>query len=528
VAGTTAGATINVLQSPYPVQDEKFTILWTSDIEHSETFTFRNSPDSSGQQLPTGAGAVDLYAYTQSVCEWLQMNPELYRDFIITAATDIITITARQLNVIAFSFSGVSCNGITISNVDGGTLKELRPNFKVLLEIYERSSAGVDTFIGLKSGSPDNDGYVLFDIANQIRNNYNPVPVWPQSSILIERPELLKQFYCRTAESYGSDPVTYAMTTHSLFKGLYGGAGKLKIGSLNNSSLTLLEDHVVNRQRFLTFHPAAKTVDINQPEKLSWYNYGNSFGTIKTKVTALYTDGSERINTESFTSYTGKLYEFLLTPSKLNSWYTWTWVPNHTIYAFKFQILNGSDTPLTEERIYTIDNLPYQENRYFVFLNSLGGFDTLRCTGVFEKNPEYKRNQVTKLLNFDFTHSSPEVVDININESQNYKASTGWLALSGVSGKQMADYLRELFLSPAVWQFTTAGLERIKITSGDVLIDNDNMNLYSLNFEYRKSFSDNLYSPSADDSMNADNAFFGLGFSDGWALNINTQILNNT
>ena len=529
VAGVLASATINVLQSPYPSADQKFTIVWTSDIDHSVTFTFKDTPDNSGLQLPTGAGAIDLYQYTAAVSSWLQKNHEFYRDFIIQWNNDdLIYITARDKNITDFDFTDVSSPRTTFSNIVDGTLKELRPNFKILLEIYQRSSAGVDTFIGLKSGAPDDDGNVLFDVSNQIRPLLSPTPSWPQSSIIQERTDFLNQFYCRAAEYYGSDPVTYAMTNYGCFRAIYGGAGKRKIGSLNSQGLTFFDEHVVTRQRFLTFQPLVKTVDIYQPEKYFWYNYGNSGGTIKTKITAIYSDSYTYSFIDSYSSTLGKIYELNFTFDKLHNNYNWPIVTNHTIIGFKFQILNSTDTPISEERIIMLDNIPYQDNRYFMFLNSPGGYDTLRCIGPAEKYGDYDRGVIIKLLSYNFTQSSPNVVDNEILEAQRYIVNTGWLSLSGVSGKFMADYLRELFLSPAIYQFTTDGIERIKILSGDVLLHKSNTNLYALTFEYYKSFKDNLFSPSADDSMNADNAFFGPGWGPGFINNINTQILNNS
>jgi hypothetical protein len=532
-AGVNALAVITVLSSPYPVQDETLTFSWSSDISHSVTFTFKDQPDESGLQLPTRLILMNLQQYVAYLVLWFGKNQEIYKDFIIAQDDDDIRFTSRLKNVTSLTVTVTNCDGVTLASLTAGTLRQLRANFKAILEIYERDQAGTDTYLGTKSASPDDDGIILFDIANQIRPRLATSPTWPQSQFVYERADLVKNHYVRVAESYGDDPVIYGMSTQGLFNSIFGGAGKLKIASLNAQNLSLYDEHIVTRQRFLTFHPIVKVVDRYQPEKLYWYNYGSSYGTLKTKLTAIYTDGSTHEEIALFPiaympTLPGKVYEFRMSPDKLMTEYAWPPVTGHSICGFKLQILNGSNTPVSEERTYYIDNLPYQENRYFLFLNSLGGFDTLRCVGKFEKSGTYNRTEAIQMLSYNYTPSATEVTDLDITEAQIFKASTGWLSLTGVSGKQMADYLRELFLSPMVFQFTTAGLERIKITSGEVLIHSDNQQLYSLVFEYRKSFSDNLYAPSADDSMNADNAFFGTGWGVGFQQNINMQILNNT
>ncbi len=532
-SGVNALAVITVLSNPYPAADETITFSWTSDIDHSVTFTFKSGPDNSGVQLPVRLILMNMQQYVAYLILWLNKNQEIFKDFVIAQDDDDLRFTSRLKNVTSFAVTVSDCDGVTLASLTPGTIRQLRPNFKVALELYERDQAGTDTYLGTKSASPDDNGIVLFDIANQIRPRLAPTPTWPQSQFVLERADLVKQHYVRVAESYGDDPVTYGMATQGLFRSIFGGAGKLKIAALNAQNISFYDEHVVTRQRFLTFHPLIKVVDWYQPEKLYWYNYGSSYGTLKTKLTAIYTNGSTHEEISLFpVAYMptdpGKVYEFRMSPDKLLTEYAWPAVTGHSICGFKFQILNGSNTPVSEERIYYIDNLPYQENRYFLFLNSPGGFDTLRCVGVAEKSGNYERKEAVRQLSYNYTPSSSEVTDIDIREAQKFKASTGWLSLTGASGKQMADYLRELFLSPVVYQFTTAGLERIQIISRDVLLHSTNQGLFSIVFEYRKSFSDNLYAPSADDSMNADNAFFGTGWGIGFQQNINTQILNTT
>lgn len=526
-------ADMDITFNDFPDVDEIWALEYDGDEHITITFTFKTSPDNSGIQLPRQNSGESMASYVARVCTAIRKNSQLFKDFdIAVSGPASINFFSRQMNI--YNLDSDDSTNISVTITASGAKKTYRPNFKAIMDIYEiNGTTGDYTALGSKSASPDENGHMLFDVAEQLRPRFSPDFTFNMPAVSIVRSDMVKKFELRLAESYGSVPVIQATNVIAQCPAIYGGVANQKLGLLNSQSLSLYADHIENQMRFLTFHPNYKKVDKTQIERLYFYNYTGA-STLKIKVTAMYTGLQEDSYYNSITATASKVLELNTSVNMLYSLKTWATYTDSLIYAFKVQLFSTADIAVSEERVYEIDSLHYTENKYFIFLNSLGGFDTLRCMGDIEKSANYQRVDAIKILDASFTNKSPQYIDYNISEVQTYKARTGWLSLTHESGRTMADYLRELFLSPIIYQITNDGPERIKITSGDVFIQQSEQNLHAIGFEYRKTFTDEVFSPASDDPFSSQNTFFGTGFGSGFVvppyiqnnINANTNMLN--
>jgi hypothetical protein len=143
---------------------------------------------------------------------------------------------------------------------------------------------------------------------------------------------------------------------------------------------------------------------------------------------------------------------------------------------------------ISEIRTYYMDYTTCENPRYFLFLNSLGGYDTLRTTGNQEDTLEYDRVSISKILSIDFTETNHETATGFVSESMFYKANTGWRTREEVS------WLRDFFLSKQVFLLNVNKLVPVVVTTTQARHRIDKENLYFLEFEYRRSYTSQYYS----------------------------------
>ena len=139
----------------------------------------------------------------------------------------------------------------------------------------------------------------------------------------------------------------------------------------------------------------------------------------------------------------------------------------------------------TGSRTYRLDDSP--RHRQYIFLNSLGQWDTLSCTGPLSSKASVERTVATRLLPPDYDpQDGPESVAA-VTLDGRLTVSTGQ-----VSPGELA-YLRELLLSTDVYEVAGDGLRKIRLTTKDLLDYQDDAGADGFSFEYAYCFDTNLY-----------------------------------
>lgn len=129
----------------------------------------------------------------------------------------------------------------------------------------------------------------------------------------------------------------------------------------------------------------------------------------------------------------------------------------------------------------------YEKVRYFLFRNSLGGFDTLRITGDVTDGIEFERTDISKVLGEDFTEQNHQQATGDVKEIKTYQANTGWKSEEAVS------WIRDFLLSKQAYQMIAGKLVPILITSSNAMQRADRQDLFSISFEYRRAFKNEFY-----------------------------------
>ena len=81
---------------------------------------------------------------------------------------------------------------------------------------------------------------------------------------------------------------------------------------------------------------------------------------------------------------------------------------------------------ISEIRRYVIDRKHYDHPRYFIFKNSICGYDVLRTTGDAQKDVNIDRTIVESPLPYNFTLKNHKSKLVQAIGTEVYKVNTGW------------------------------------------------------------------------------------------------------
>ncbi|MBO0933934.1 DUF5977 domain-containing protein [Fibrella aquatilis] len=141
--------------------------------------------------------------------------------------------------------------------------------------------------------------------------------------------------------------------------------------------------------RFLTNQPDGKQILPNQPEYLYWLNNCSTSPTrIKVMATVLYSDSTKAdCCCSTFDSLaTMSVYCVPTGPVALG-----LAKADRQIVRYAVWLTDEQDQPVSETRLYFVDNRYMPDYRYIVFANSLGGFDTVALVGDSSEKVGYTR-----------------------------------------------------------------------------------------------------------------------------------------
>jgi hypothetical protein len=476
------------------------------------TLTAAAIPDGSGNQYIAGPGDV---AHVQAVLSELQNNPYFDHDFDLTfqdtMAGPSIVFTAKEAGEL-FNLTPVGDATVAVVTVVTGLDEALKPNIEIQLQIWLKFGAGFKnistnnlildlpvTGVASKDLSEILHPYLVPGFYN---NDGSDKPVlnsvaWQACG------NTLLEYYLKYAEVYGATPQIKKLSKSDHCFVNIGGldtdaalnqtlAGYLRPGGSNNSALCL-------RQGSKT-----KMVQHDQPEFLYWINLTGADIAIRLRIDIHYTDG----DTSGFTvspvnalawskyyiavGYNARNLELQLRPGKSCAYYT-------------ARVVDEAGLFLTGIYTYVIDT--YCEwPRYFIYRNSLGGFQTVFTYGKAQPETDFTSDKVKKQVTREKTAVIGNQVDDNTRLQTKNTVNTGYISQRDVAN------LKDFFISEEKFLVSGTRLIPISIASDSLKegLDGDNMN--AAQFVYTKKYDDNLYT---DDITYPDNPIAGGGSQGG-------------
>ena len=224
---------------------------------------------------------------------------------------------------------------------------------------------------------------------------------------------------------------------------------------------TLFTDTNARAGQFLTWQPDNKRVLPDQPEYAYWLNNVQPAPqSLKLRVQTQFADGTVQTFTADTLYAVAPMTVYCLPvgPKALKL--------TDQVQTYQVWVSNENDECLSEVRYYFIDRAFYQQRRYLLFANSLGGFDTLACTGIGSEKLTTTRLISERPPHPDGLVSYAERVASNITGDRELTVHTAYLS------KNQRTWLQDLTFAEQVYVLDDDWLPVVLVNT-DYQADND-------------------------------------------------------
>jgi hypothetical protein len=430
------------------------------DYDYTFTVVATATPRANaGLQIYENGFGDPMDVFIQYVLADLRSLYQLDADYDIQVtyadATDAtILITARETGA-AYDLTVTNglANVATAAQVLGVN-EVVRDNFKANVLIYTENifNSGLFTKLNEQLGHVDDSNQCTFEVNEELLSILEAdVPAFNQA-IITQCEKMYKRYYLAYAESYGIPSVMQYVANQAptpkavIFAGLSWEAFP---------GNTFIVDYTsAAARKFLTTQPRAKTITTTQQEFLYLYNKQTG-GTLNLVAKVYYTDGSNTTNT--ILSKTPLVKQVYIFPAGYTQLGIAALDATKTVKKYEIYVSHSVQGTQSETFTYTVEHNAYRDNFYFLFQNSLGGFDTVWCNGVIAQKTAFTKEVFQNIAVADYENTGFEVAEYNQLFQQKYIVSTGHIS------KEYAEYLQDFYNSEHVYIVSATHFLRVNL-----------------------------------------------------------------
>lgn len=360
----------------------------------------------------------------------------------------------------------------------------LKKNLKILGAVYleENYLSGDFQRVGPMSMElpADANGEAVFKIESILRGYLQPdIPDLQQ--IGLKRLESqCKRFYMAQEEKYGDPAVIYDTTIMQYRYVLLGGINKVEY-----TVDDFFDVYLPNNKPFYTWQPAEKQVFVDQPEYLTFIVNEYEINLMLVQIRITLEDGTVLEDT-LMTWEQPERYELYRFPAGFSQLQLSGYEINKRVVSYELWVEDELGVPLTETRKFTL-NRSTMNRRYFLYLNALGGFDTLTAVGKISSQFRVEKLTFERELPYDHPLTESEIYTLRKEGVQTTNVPVGF------GSAEMMKSFSDFALSEMVFLLQGQRLIPIDIDASPVTEDELD-NLPGIEFDYQLP-KDRKYTP---------------------------------
>lgn len=239
-------------------------------------------------------------------------------------------------------------------------------------------------------------------------------------------------------------------------------------------------------KQFLTWQPDNKMVSPKQREYLYFLlNFTPLPESICLRIRVTRADGSREVLTKDTIS---GLKQFQVVccqvgPAVLEL--------DPDVVKYDVWLSDANEQRFSEARTYVVDRRPQAFERFLLFANSFGGFDTIRLLGSSSQESDVTKSISKKERQAGYGLDFSEMEIIDVVENSGIKLSTG---LFEQNSSLNLDYLRELLISEVILMDTDYGFEAMNLLTSNLEYSKDRPGLVERTLELGRTYNDKNYS----------------------------------
>ncbi|AHM62320.1 hypothetical protein D770_20355 [Flammeovirgaceae bacterium 311] len=353
-------------------------------------------------------------------------------------------------------------------------------NFRMECELAVYNSVGAYMGTHIQRGVPDSAGLFGFHL-HSIAHSFLK-PALPAKNGISWGDTAMVNVKVKIREYWG-EPATYKRialeASHFVF---LGGVDPRKTST----------DWFAKIKGYQTWAPNNKLVGPAQEDYLTLFTSLAAYSTVYLHAKVVYDDGS--FGEYMLLTANNVLNTVLHFPAGFEQLGLHLKQPAKRALSYTLYASNNADPAAlagrNDERTYLLDYAHYPTARTFLYLNSLGGWETLRCTGSFKENWDEEHETAQRMVPYNQTSQ------ISPFFSFNHSART---SIKGNTGRQLSRtwyrHLKEFTLSREVYEITPAGRVKVILKPGKYQIGEDRNTEMSLDFDYSYAHETHSYTP---------------------------------
>lgn len=421
----------------------------------SIVINFTNNPDNSGYQIEVPLSLPTLADWvSNTLVPGLQANYYLSKWFTITGLSviggnEVVEFKAKEKST-AYNIQFSTDSSIVGALYVSGAFAQMRPNFSSYFELFIAKHLSND-FAQINAYQTHSNAESTLPVHNILTADYagSALPDYGSNAIKNISSAIIK-YYLRYAEAYGEPKLIQKISQTGTYYALNGGYGKTKA-----ALQSFFAD--VQSGKTLLHNPVAFTVGTNHGHWLNYLHY-NDAQHFKVYATINYTDGtSQQVTLFYQTSGVQKPSLFAI-PCGVN---IISAVASLTKEIYSYTVWVGnSNTPTnkySQEVTHVVDTRPQLDQSVFIFKNSFGVFEAVRCTGTVAESTVIAKENASRWLppGYQVTEAA------SITHSQTEQRQ--WQINSGHKSKTEMRHFVEFLLSPSVYRVASGYFEPVTI-----------------------------------------------------------------
>jgi hypothetical protein len=369
------------------------------------------------------------------------------------------------------------------------TSNSTEDNYRIYADIKVEDVAGSGIYNSklITDLEPEADGFCRFNLRQAfVQDVLSAAAPGRNESAIVKLTDRVKLFKVEYGDVFDSMTVPTTLLTSNLFMVMFGGLDKKYFPDIDFFNTYLPEN-----KKFLTWAPISKVINFYQEEYLNFFIHTAAITAMNVLVKCYYDDGTD----ETYTLFSkvvarGDLYQIPVGPNH-------TSIGTHNISKnltkYDVWINDQTATPISEVRTFRLLTEKVASTRFFLFQNSLGSYDTLRCTGLAQVTAEVTKTIRQKHLKMNYETLDGELEASGATFRKQSDNSTGFM--TGSFGLAYQQYLLDFLISPKVYDITNGVRVPVVIDSGSMRYKDDDSYQYYLRFKAIESYTNHSFTP---------------------------------
>ncbi|WP_266206235.1 SprB repeat-containing protein [Pontibacter kalidii] len=350
-----------------------------------------------------------------------------------------------------------------------------KPNLRFVCEVWVEPEYLSGNFM-LATPEPfehpaDQYGRTQFDVREILDAFVEPhLPDFNQK-VVKRADKAFKRFFLRHTEAYGDPVVLDPFTVQDNRYVLCGG-----LDDPEHFAGTYFNNYRQNRKPFFTWEPAVKETFVDQQEFLYFMPDSFELTDFRVRVKVVLKDGGTQ-TIEPFTQGDIRRFELYAIPTGHNQLGLGSLQPGKEVRSWEVYVVDGFNNVLSETRRYKLSTGSFAQVRYFIYANSLGGYNTLAATGRARLSVDPKAQLIERSRPVDAL--SGDSIILSKNSQRTLELSTGHKSRAELLALQ--DFLNSADVKLIGSDRFIPG--RLSDKSADVL-DEDPLKLPAISFDF--------------------------------------------